>query len=175
MRQLFSITEGIVNIGGYFAGWLVPVMMVLVLIEVFMRYVMNQPLMIADEFSAYMLVALTFLGAAYTWKEKGHVRITAMISRLPPKVVNWARLIALIFAFTFAVILSQGGYHFIALSFRFGFSSATWLHTPLQVPQMTIFIGFILLALLLITQIAKAIVDLRSGRNIDDVGEVVSK
>lgn len=169
MRRLFSIIEGVANIGGYFAGWLVPVMMVLILIEVFMRYVINQPLMVGDEFSAYLLVVLTFLGAAYTWKEKGHVRITAMTSRLPPKVKQWARLITLIFAFTFAVILSQGGCHFMAFSFRFGLSSATWLHTPLQVPQMTIFIGFILLALLLITQIAKAIVNICSGREIDDV------
>ena len=118
MKRLGRIIENIANIGGYFSGWLVPLMMLLVLYEVFMRYVLNQPPMIADEFSAYMLVALTFLGAAYTWKEKGHVRITALISRLPPKVSSWARLIALVIALIFAVILSQAGYHFTAFSFK---------------------------------------------------------
>jgi len=47
-------------------------MMMLVVVDVFMRYVMRQPLMVSDEFSAYMLVALSYLGFAYTWREKGH-------------------------------------------------------------------------------------------------------
>jgi len=143
-------------------------MMVLVLVEVFMRYILNRPLMVADEFSGYILVALTFLGAAYTWKERGHVRITAMISRLPPRVASWTRLIGLVLVFVFAIILSWAGYHFTAFSFRLGISSATWLHTPLQVPQITIFVGFILLALLLIVEVAKAIVNVRCGRSIDE-------
>jgi len=143
-------------------------MMVLVLIEVFMRYVMNQPLMLADEFSAYLLVALTFLGAAYTWKEKGHVRITALVSRLPQRVSSWVRLIALILSLVFALTLAQAGYHFAAFSFRFNVSSATWLHTPQHAPRLTLLIGFILLTLILIVEIAKAIVNLRAGKHVDE-------
>ena len=41
----------------------------LVVVDVFMRYVMHRPLMVADEISAYMLVALSFLGFAYTWRK----------------------------------------------------------------------------------------------------------
>ena len=143
-------------------------MMLLVLYEVFMRYVLNQPPMIADEFSAYMLVALTFLGAAYTWKERGHVRITALTSRLPQRVSSWVRLIALILSLVFAITLAQAGYHFIAFSFRFNISSATWLHTPQHAPRITLLIGFILLALMLIVETAKAIVNLRAGKSVDE-------
>jgi TRAP-type C4-dicarboxylate transport system permease small subunit len=124
--------------------------------------------MIADEFSAYLLVALTFLGAAYTWKERGHVRITALIGRLPPKVASWSRLIALILALIFVLVLSQSGRHFVAYSFRFHVSSASWLHTPLQVPHLTLLIGFILLALMVVVEIAKAVVSIRAGRSADE-------
>ena len=168
MRRLVRVIENVTNIGGYFSGWLVPLMMALVLVEVFMRYVLNQPPMVADEFSAYLLVALTFLGAAYTWKERGHVRITALISRLPQRVSSWVRLIALILSLVFAIMLAQAGYHFTAFSFRFNISSATWLHTPQHAPRLTILIGFILLALMLIVETAKAIVNLRAGKSVDE-------
>ena len=168
MRRLVRVIESIANIGGYFSGWLVPLMMVLVLVEVFMRYVLNQPLMLADEFSAYLLVALTFLGAAYTWKERGHVRITVLISRLPQKVSSWVRLTALILSLVFIIMLVQAGYHFTAFSFRFNIYSATWLHTPQHAPRLTLLIGFILLALMLIVETAKAIVNLRAGKSVDE-------
>ncbi|MBE0556342.1 MAG: TRAP transporter small permease subunit, partial [Proteobacteria bacterium] len=75
MKRIGIIVDRIAYLGGWFGGWLVPLMMMLVVVDVFMRYVMNRPLMVSDEFSAYMLVALSFLGLAYTWREKGHVRV----------------------------------------------------------------------------------------------------
>jgi len=107
-------------------------MALLVFIEVISRYVFRQALMVGDEFSAYMLVALCFLGAAYTWKEKGHVRITALVSRLPTKVASWLRLITLVFVFLFVLGLCQASYGFMSMSFKLHMASATWLHFPLQ-------------------------------------------
>ena len=96
MRRIERLVGSLAALGGYFSGWLVLVMVVLVFVEVFTRYVLNRPLMLADELSAYMLVALCFLGAAYTWKEGAHVRITALVSRLPAKVASWLRLATLL-------------------------------------------------------------------------------
>ena len=168
MKQLGRVIDSIVNVGGYFSGWLVPLMMLLVLAEVFMRYVMHQPPLVADEFSAYMLVALSFLGAAYTWKEKGLVRITALVSRLPPMVSSWLRLIMLVLAFIFVALLSNTAYHYLTFSFKFNMSSASHLQFPLQGPQMSLIIGFVLLSLLLIVEIARAIVNIRSGKSVEE-------
>ena len=167
MKRLGRVTESIVNIGGYFSGWLIPLMMLIVLFEVFMRYVLNRPPIVADEFSAYMLVALSFLGAAYTWKEKGHVRITALVSRLPSRVSSWIRLTALALALAFVVLLSQTGYHYLAVSFKYNMASASRLHFPLQGPQMSLPIGFTLLSLLIIVEIARAIMSIRSGKSVE--------
>ena len=102
------IIESISNVGGYFSGWLVPLMIVLVLYEVFMRYVVHQPPMVADEFSAYMLVAMLHM------------------------------------------------------------ASSTWLNFPLQGPQMTLVIGFSILALLQVVEITKVITDIRAGIRIEE-------
>ena len=83
MKQVGIIIEKVADFLGYVSGWLVPAMMLLVAVEVFMRYVLHDPAMVADEFSAYMLVALSYLGLSYTWRQGGHVRITLLVSRLP--------------------------------------------------------------------------------------------
>lgn len=167
LKLVDRITGNIADLVGYFSGWLVPVMMLLVLYEVFMRYVLNNPPIIADEFSAYMLVALTFLGAAHTWRHKGHVRITAMIDRLPPRIASWLRLITLILAFAFSVILAQSGYTYLSLSFRVNMRSITHYLVPLRWPQMPIAFGFALLSILILVEVAKTIAALRAGETVE--------
>jgi len=124
--------------------------------------------MVADEFSGYLLVALSFLGAAYTWKEKGHIRITALVSRLPQRVSSWIRLITLVLAFAFSIVLTQSSYNYMAFSFKINMLSPTVNRFPLQGPQMTIAIGYTVLCLLIAVEIAKAIVKMRSGRSVDE-------
>ncbi len=120
MKRLGSFIARLVNISGHVFGWLVPIMILLILFEVFMRYVVGQPPIIAEEFGAYMLVALSYLGLAYTWREKGHVRITALVDRLPTRVSGWLRLITLVFAFVLTLALTHSGYTYLALSFKTG-------------------------------------------------------
>ena len=155
MRRLILTIEGISKITGYVSGWIIPVMMILVLYEVLMRYVVGQPAMIADEFSGYLLVAIVFLGAAFTWKEQGHVRITALVNRLPQKASIRMRFVGLVLTLFFAFALCQGGFHFVKFSFKYGLSSATHLRTPLQIFHLTIFVGFVLLTLQIIADILK--------------------
>ena len=163
MKWLEHGTDRVTDIFGYFCKWLVPIMVALIFAEVFARYALKKPLMVADEYGAYMLVALCFLGAAYAWKEKSHVRITFLVSRLPLRAAVYLRLLTLIISFIFMALLTQASYGFIATSFKLGLKSSTWLITPLQVPHMTVVIGFFLLSLLLIGKIAKAIMHIRAG------------
>ena len=142
--------------------------MLLTLLEVIMRYVFHHPLMVADEFGAYMVVFVGYVALAQTWREKGHVRITALVGILPPKVASWVRLVALLIAFVTVIMICKGSYSFLVDSFELHQRSASWLNTPLQGPHMTILIGFSLLALLLIGEIAKGIVKIRSGKSIEE-------
>jgi len=168
MKRLGNIVESVANLGGYFSGWLVFLMMLLVTFEVFMRYVMHQPPMLSDEFSAYMLVALSYIGLAYTWRQKQHVRISLLVSRLPPRVSSWTRLITLLLAFVFLLGLNLAGYRLIVYSLKMHYRSDTWLATPLIGPHLTVFIGFILLTLLLIVEIARAVMKIRSGERVEE-------
>lgn len=143
-------------------------MMVLVLVEVFFRYVVHRPLMVADEFGAYLLVAVSYLAAAYAWKEKGHVRITVLVSRLPLRIANRLRLITLLLALIVAIGLSQSAYSYLQTSFKLKMASGSWLHFPLQGPHMTLMIGFALLTLILAIEFIRAIMKLRRGERVEE-------
>ena len=113
MKQAGIIIEKAADFFGYVSGWLVPAMMLLVAVEVFMRYVLHDPAMVADEFSAYMLVGLSYMGLAYTWRQGGHVRITLLVNRLPVKVASWIRLCVLIMIFIFMIGITHAGWEMI--------------------------------------------------------------
>ncbi|MEI8191065.1 MAG: TRAP transporter small permease [candidate division NC10 bacterium] len=165
MKQLASAIDRIANFVGYLSAWLVPLMMMLVVVDVFMRYVMQQPLMIADEFSAYMLVALSFLGFAYTWRQGGHVRVEVVVNYLPPRLKSWVRLIGLILTFIFMIEMDRAAYKMIVYALQMKMRSSTWLMFPLFWPQLTIFVGFVLFTLMLAVDIVQAGGKLRAGKN----------
>lgn len=168
MKRLGYIVEKLSDIFGHLSEWLLVLLMALVLVEVLFRYVVKQPLMIADEFGGYLLVAIIFLGGAYTWRQKGHIRVTALVERLPLKASKWLRLVTLVLALGASVMLSLASYNYLTFSFARGMKSPTWLHTPLQGPQMTLLIGFSLLSLLLIVEVVKAIMNIRAGRELEE-------
>ena len=167
MKKAGIIIEKISNFFGYVSGWLVPCMMVLVAVEVFMRYVLHNPAMVADEFSAYMLVGLSYLGLAYTWRNGGHVRITLLVSRLPVKAASWIRLFMLILIFIFMIGITHAGWKMIIYARQIDLRSDTWLTFPLFWPQLTVFIGFLLLTLTLPLEIAKVIIKIRTGEPVE--------
>jgi len=49
MKQIETVIKKAAGFFGYLSGWLVPSMMILVTVEVFMRYVLHDPPMVADE------------------------------------------------------------------------------------------------------------------------------
>ena len=167
MKPVRIIIEKTADFFGYVSGWLVPVMMLLVAVEVFMRYVLHDPAMVADEFSAYMLVGLSYLGLAYTWRQGGHVRITLLVSRLPAKAAGWIRLFVLILIFMFMIGITHAGWEMIVYARQIGLRSDTWLTFPLFWPQLTVFVGFLLLTLTLPLEIIRVYMKIRAGEAVE--------
>lgn len=163
MNKIGRVVEKVADLSGYFCGWLVPLMMILVVAEVFMRYLIHRPLLIADEFSAYLLVVLSYLGLAYTWKQGGHVRITILVTHLPSRWASWIRLIGLVLTFIFLVGLSQAGYRMILYALKMDLRSETFYTFPLFWPQLAIFAGFALLTLQVLVEIFRAFLKIRAG------------
>jgi TRAP-type C4-dicarboxylate transport system permease small subunit len=157
IRKLLRSVDAVARVCGYLSGCLVLLMMVLILAEVVMRYAVDRPLMISDEFSGYMLVVLSYLGLGYAWKEKAHVRVTTVVNMLPGKWPCRLRLVSLLLGLGFAALLIKLSCDYLIFSFSVHMASSTWLRTPLQIPQMALPIGFLVLLLTIAADIAKTV------------------
>lgn len=147
-------------LSGLLQGWIVFFLMVMVLVEVLTRYILQSPLSIADELGGYLLVSVTFLGLAYTWKEGGHVRVELLVNLLPPKVGRFFRFITLVMAAVFCIPMIMGSYSLLQDSLLFETRSGSWLRTPLVYPQSLLLIGSVLLAVQLAAEILKSVFSL---------------
>ena len=59
-------------------------MAVLVAVQVFFRYVLNQSLFWSEELARYLLVWLTFLGASCAYHRHAHPGVDILYNRMPP-------------------------------------------------------------------------------------------
>ncbi|MBI4187495.1 MAG: TRAP transporter small permease [Chloroflexi bacterium] len=158
MKRAARVIEVISNaLSRDFSAGLVFILMVMVMAEVVARYVFGRPLRIADEIGALMLAAIAFIGLAFTWTEKGHIRTQFIISHLPARVRNRLRVVTLFIATAFVPVLILGSYDLWARSHQFGERSSSWLRLPLEWPRLVWLIATSLLFLVVVTDLVKSI------------------
>ena len=103
----------------------------LVLWQVFTRYVLADPSAWTDEAVRYLLVWIGLLGAAYAAGQRMHLAIDLLPSRLEGAAHHrLAALIQLLIAAFAAAVMVVGGGHLVRLTLALGQTSAT-LGVPL--------------------------------------------
>lgn len=164
LRRLVRAMDVVSDVTGHLLGWLIFLLMALILVEVFTRYVLpSAPLAVADEMGGYALVAVTYLGLGYTWKEGGHVRVEFLFNALPEEVQGYLRLGTLVLATVLSGVMVVASYDLIQLTILFGNRSGSWLRIPLQWPQMSLVAGSVLLFLQQLAELVKAVGALRAS------------
>lgn len=69
------------------------VMLVMMLLNIFFRYVLSKPIYYSDELNNYLFIWMSFLSAAYVMGNDGHVRVTAIVSLLPKRGQLWVKVV----------------------------------------------------------------------------------
>jgi len=161
---VFSAVRTLSNWGAAVSGATIIGVMLLVVYDVTARSLFNAPTPFASQFSAYAVVTIAFLGMAYTFKEKAHVRVTALVSRLSPKTARVLRLVTLILGFVFVLAMVWGGWELVERSLRLGFRAPDYVRVPTFIPQLAIPIGSALLGLALLVEIGKTVGDFIAQR-----------
>ena len=91
-----------------FSGAMVVALIVVVCYEVWMRFVVKQPVGWAIEIPRLMFMTILFLGLSYTTRSGGHVGVDAVTSRLPRRIrVLLATITSFIALGVSAVVLWQ--------------------------------------------------------------------
>lgn len=88
---------------------LITLMVSAVFVQVVFRYVFRSPPFWTEEFARYIFIWVTFVGAAYTFKEKEHIVLTLVYQYIPPRVlVYYKHLINLIILIMLVILIYYG-------------------------------------------------------------------
>ena len=141
MQRLVRLTETLSDWMAGISAVMLALMTLLILTEILLWNTLSKTTLIADEYSAYGLAAIIFMGAGYCLKEKGHIRITLIIGFLPP------RLACIITFFATGATTGFMGYlwwylfKMVQSTIRYQSTSGTLTQTPLWIPQTLMLIG----------------------------------
>ena len=83
MNTIVRVIESLSDWMAWISGIMLGLMTLLILAEIFLWNVFKKTTLIHDEYCAYGLAAIIFMGAGYCLKEKGHIRITLVLGFLP--------------------------------------------------------------------------------------------
>jgi TRAP-type mannitol/chloroaromatic compound transport system permease small subunit len=117
MKYANAFSEGT----GVAVSWLTTLMVVVVFVNVVLRYVFGKGLLALQDLSWYLFGILFMLGAAYTLQHDRHVRVDIIYINLSPKLKAWINLLgAILFLLPFCVLGILISVDFVETSFRVG-------------------------------------------------------
>jgi TRAP-type C4-dicarboxylate transport system permease small subunit len=97
--------------------FLMALMVLNVLWQVFTRFIMNDPSSFTDELARYLLIWLGLLGAAYVTGQKMHLAIDYLLNKTKPKIKGILEYVINISIFLFALfVMIIGGFNLVALT-----------------------------------------------------------
>ncbi len=114
------------------AGTFMVLMSLATFTNVLARYLFNNPIPWAEEFSRYAFIWLVFMGAAVATKRKKHIVIETVIVLLPARIQPFFFLLTDVAVFALMAVLVYYGWILSA--------SATQPTSTLKVPQYLVYI-----------------------------------
>lgn len=168
MRVLkYVLTFRWANVLSEIAGYLSAVALVLatgiMVHAVASRYLFGRATVWQTETSIYLLVFVTFVGAAYGLKHHAHVGVDLLVERLPVRARLAARIVTAVLALVVVAAAIWTSYHTWWEAVEGDFRSPTALRAPLSVVYGILPLGMLLVAFQYIAFIIEGVQGLRGG------------
>ncbi len=141
MNRLVKLSDALSDIMANISAVILGLMTLVILVEIFLWNMFEKTTLIADEYSAYGLAAIIFLGAGYCLKEKGHIRITLVLGFLPGIASRIITFIATAVTTLFMGYLWWYLLKMVKSAIRYESTSGTLTNTPLWIPQAIMLVG----------------------------------
>ncbi|WP_320174351.1 TRAP transporter small permease subunit [Maridesulfovibrio sp.] len=155
MRAIIRLIEGL-SIGGAFLSAAGMIFIVcLVVIEIFLRSVLNTSTLVSSEYGGYALVYLILTGLAYTMKENGLIRINLLTSHFSENGKRIADIISGLIGAALTAFALNYTVQMVYETWDLEMTADTIAETPLWIPQLAIPVGLALLLLQIIAFIAR--------------------
>ncbi|PCJ22429.1 MAG: C4-dicarboxylate ABC transporter permease [SAR86 cluster bacterium] len=165
MKKISFLLDQFSERTGRIFSWLTLVMVLLMALIVTLRYVFQIGSIALQESIIYINALIFTLGAAYTLKENGHVRVDIFYSRLTPRSKAIIDLIGtLVFLLPSAIFICWVSWDYVSLSWRIKEASAELSGLPyVYLLKATIILLAALLSLQGISEVIKSITIIRES------------
>ena len=146
-------------LAGRLASWLTTILVLLICIDVFMRYSLNISHVWVTELETHFFALIFLLGAAYTLNKDAHVRVDlfyANVSERRKAIINFFGV--LLFLIPWCLVVLRASFRYAQNSFRINETSPDPGGLPaLWIIKFSIFFAFILLILEAIAVLIRSI------------------
>lgn len=137
-------------------GGVLIALVILVCSEAFLRGALHVSLGFAEEVTGYLVVMLTFFGAALALRSGSLFQVHFLFDKLPRAARGWLLGLFALFALAICAVLAAKTGDLVQSSLARGKFAPTVLRTPLWIPQLLMPVGFAVICLFLIEQVILA-------------------
>ena len=116
--------------------------------QVFGRYVLERAPSWSEELAGFLMVWLTMLGAAAVLRGGGHISVTVLTDRLPPRLLRIALALRDTVMVATCGVLAWWGIGFARIN---GAQESAALEIPMTIPYAALPTGMVLIALMVLT------------------------
>lgn len=130
------------------------------------RYLLGRPTVWQTEVSVYLLVFVTFVGAAYGLKHHAHVGVDLLVEQLPARGQLVMRLVTALLSLVVVIVVIWTAYGTWWEALEGGFRSPTSLRAPLWLAYGILPLGMLLVALQYVAFVIEGIQGLLAGERV---------
>lgn len=147
-RSTWKMFRAFPSVTGLCAGGISLIIMTFIIVaEVLYRELFRKTTLLSDELSGYLVVVITFLGAAHTLRKNSHISFDSLLLVLTPAQGRILGVISKVLSLAIVSMLTYGAYVMWEMTYMQGARSTTLLAVPLVLPQGAMCLGLALLAL----------------------------
>ncbi|MGR5499289.1 TRAP transporter small permease [Vibrio chaetopteri] len=131
------------NLEGAVGALLLAAIVILITIQVIMRYVFQNALSWSEELTLWTFIWFIWVGIAYAFKERKHVKVTFFQDLLPEKIKKYLEVIIDIAIVAFLLTMTYQSYKLITLPYVLSQKSVV-LNLPIAVMYASAPVGSLL-------------------------------
>ncbi len=161
MKKLINAIDRVSGFSGGMAGLLIAIALLIVVAEIVTRSFFGKTIYISDEYSGYLMSMVTFMGLAYTLRERGHIRVLVMTHLMRGKRRVIYNMACALVGFFFCMALTSYTAVFFWDSVVNETQSMQITETYLAIPQFFLPLGSFLFMLQFLAELLKGIAILR--------------
>ncbi len=151
-----SLLDGIYLLSGWLAGFFLFLIFLIMMGLSLGRHVgVNIPA--GDDFAAWSMAALGFLGLAHTFKSGDLIRVGLILDRLPPSARRMIEILCLSIGTAVVGFFAWHAVHMTYDSYLFNDVSGGVVAVPLWIPQIGYSLGLTILAIAFVDELVHAL------------------